>query len=191
VQKWGNSLALRVPKAFAAEVGLRNESPVDVSVVNGKIIIASVAEPKLTLEQLLTQVTEDNLHHEVDTWPGRRKRNMVSSETYVPQRGEAVWITFNPQSGLERAGRRPAVVLSHGSYNGKVGLAILCPITNQIRGYPFEVLLPAGMAVTGAILSDQIKSLDWRARKAELICTLPIKIVSEALQKLGTLLSKE
>jgi antitoxin MazE len=69
VQKWGNSLALRVPKAFAAEVGLRNESPVDISVVNGKLVVEPVVEPKLTLEQLLTQVTEDNLHHEVDTGP--------------------------------------------------------------------------------------------------------------------------
>jgi mRNA interferase MazF len=101
-----------------------------------------------------------------------------------------VWITLNPQAGHEQAGRRPAVVLSPENYNGKIGLAILCPITNQIKGYPFEVLLPAGLPVAGAILSDQVKSLDWRARNAELICTLPAETISEVLQKLGSLLSK-
>ena len=108
---------------------------------------------------------------------------------YVPQRGDVVWITFNPQSGREQAGRRPAVVLSPGIYNEKVDLAILCPITNQIKGYPFEVLMPDGLPVSGVILADQIKSLDWRVRDAEWVCTLPPRVVVEVLQKLGTLLS--
>ena len=115
---------------------------------------------------------------------------MVGSQTYVPQCGDVVWITLNPQAGHEQAGRRPAVVLSPENYNGKIGLAILCPITNQIKGYPFEVLIPTGLPVAGAILSDQIKSLDWRARNAELICTLPTETISEVLQKLVTLLSQ-
>jgi len=79
------------------------------------------------------------------------------------------------------------MALSPAAYNGKVGLAVFCPITNQIKGYPFEVMLPAGLPVTGAILSDQVKSLDWRARKAELICTLPQTAVAQVLQKLNTL----
>lgn len=108
---------------------------------------------------------------------------------YVPQRGDVVWITLNPQSGHEQAGRRPAVVLSPGIYNEKVELAILCPITNQIKGYPFEVLMPDGLPVSGVILADQIKSLDWRVRNAEWICTLPPRVAVEVLQKLGTLLS--
>ena len=108
---------------------------------------------------------------------------------YVPQRGDVVWITLNPQSGHEQAGRRPAVVLSRGIYNEKVELAILCPITNQIKGYPFEVLMPDGLPVNGVILADQIKSLDWRVRNAEWICTLPSRVVVEVLQKLGILLS--
>ena len=115
---------------------------------------------------------------------------MVSSQTYIPQCGDVVWITLNPQAGHEQAGRRPAVVLSPENYNGKIGLAILCPITNQIKGYPFEVLLPAGLPVAGAILSDQVKGLDWHARNAELICTLPTETISEVLQKLVTLLSQ-
>ena len=115
---------------------------------------------------------------------------MVNPRAYIPQCGDVVWITLNPQVGHEQAGRRPAVVLSPRSYNGKTGLAILCPITNQVKGYPFEVLLPAGLPVAGAILSDQVKSLDWRARNAELIRTLTDETMSEVLQKLGTLLSQ-
>ena len=107
---------------------------------------------------------------------------------YVPNRGDAIWITLNPQAGHEQAGRRPAIVLSPELYNAKVGLAILCPITSQIKGYPFEVVLPPDLAIKGAILSDQVKSLDWRAREAELICRLPDTIVTETLQKVGTLL---
>ncbi len=115
---------------------------------------------------------------------------MVNPRPYVPERGEVVWITFNPQAGHEQAGRRPAVVLSPRNYNGITGLAILCPITSHVKNYPFEVLLPLGMPVAGAILSDQVKSLDWRARKAESIGVLPADIVHEILDKVGTLLSR-
>ena len=88
---------------------------------------------------------------------------------YVPSRGDAIWITLDPQAGHEQAGRRPALVISPASYNGKVGLAVLCPITNQLKGYPFEVMIPAGLKVGGVVLSDQVKSLDWRIRRAEFI----------------------
>jgi mRNA interferase MazF len=114
---------------------------------------------------------------------------VVNSQTYVPQCGDVARITLNPRAGHEQAGRRPAVVLSPEKYNGKTGLAILCPITNQIKGYPFEVIIPAGLPVAGAILSDQVKSLDWRARNAEFLCTLPTDTISEVLQKLTTLVS--
>jgi mRNA interferase MazF len=109
---------------------------------------------------------------------------------YIPERGDIVWITLNPQAGHERAGRRPAVVLSPAAYNDKVGLVILCPITSRIKGYPFEVRIPSGLPITGVILADQVKSLDWRARKAELAGALPVAMVAEVLQKLNTLLSK-
>jgi len=115
---------------------------------------------------------------------------MVNPRSYVPQCGDIVWITLNPQTGHKQAGRRPAVVLSPASYNGKTGLAIFCPVTNQIKGYPFEVLIPHGLPVAGAILSDQVKSLDWHIRNAELVCTLPPDTTSEILQKLNTLLSQ-
>ena len=107
---------------------------------------------------------------------------------YVPARGDVVWITFNPQAGHEQAGRRPAVVLSPSSYNGKVGLAILCPVTSQVKGYPFEVAIPSGLKLSGVILADQVKSLDWRVRRAEFICKLPQETTSEFAGKLATLL---
>jgi len=107
---------------------------------------------------------------------------------YIPDRGDAIWLDFNPQTGHEQAGRRPALVLSPQAYNGKVGLAILCPITNQTKGYPFEVVIPDGCKVTGTILADQAKSLDWKSRNAVKICILETKIVEEVLGKLSVLL---
>ncbi|MEW6128128.1 MAG: endoribonuclease MazF [Acidobacteriota bacterium] len=108
--------------------------------------------------------------------------------TYVPERGDVVWIEFNPQAGHEQAGRRPALILSPSVYNGKVGLGIFCPITNQVKGYPFEVAIPKGLKISGVILSDQAKSLDWKARKITFICKLPMAIVDDVLKKLNTLL---
>jgi mRNA interferase MazF len=110
---------------------------------------------------------------------------------YIPDSGDIVWITFNPQAGHEQAGRRPALVLSPAAYNGKVGLAILCPITSQIKGYPFEVLIPDGLEIRGAILSDQVKSLDWKARKTEFGCKLSHHTFNEVIQKLSTLICQQ
>ena len=112
----------------------------------------------------------------------------MNPESYAPRRGDVVWISLNPQAGHEQAGRHPALVLSPTAYNSRVGLAILCPITGQIKGYPFEVLIPDGLAAEGVILADQVKSLDWQARRAELVCTLPPETVAEVLGKLSTLL---
>lgn len=91
------------------------------------------------------------------------------SAAYIPDRGDLVWLQFTPQTGSEQAGRRPALIISPRAYNGKVGLALVCPITSRVKGYPFEVLLPEGSGVVGVVLADQIKSLDWRARTAKLI----------------------
>jgi mRNA interferase MazF len=110
---------------------------------------------------------------------------------YIPDCSDIVWIVFNPQAGHEQAGRRPALVLSPKTYNGKVGLALLCPITSQVIGYPFEVLVPGDLEVNGAILSDQVKSLDWKARKAEFICKLPSEKFNEVVKKLSTLIQEQ
>ncbi|MEK6769168.1 MAG: endoribonuclease MazF [Gemmatimonadota bacterium] len=111
------------------------------------------------------------------------------SGRYVPSRGDVVWVSLSPRAGHEQAGRRPALVVSPAAYNGKVGLAVLCPITSRVKGYPFEVRLPPGLTVSGAVLSDQVKSFDWRARRARFICRLPAPATLEVLEKLGTLLS--
>ena len=89
--------------------------------------------------------------------------------SYVPDRGDLVWLEFTPQAGSEQRGRRPALVLSPKTYNGKVGLALFCSVTTKSKGYPFEVQLPDGSAVGGVVLSDQLKSLDWRSRKVKFI----------------------
>jgi mRNA interferase MazF len=106
---------------------------------------------------------------------------------YVPDRGDAVWITLDPQAGHEQGGRRPALVLSPAAYNGRVGLALLCPITGQPKGYPFEVEIPARLAVTGVVLADHVKSLDWQARKASRICTVPQEVVAAVISRLNAL----
>lgn len=106
---------------------------------------------------------------------------------YCPKRGDLVWLTFSPQAGHEQAGRRPALALSPEAYNRKVGLALFCPITSHIKGYPFEVLVPQGCVVSGVILADQVRSLDWRARQAIYCSELPTDTVHEVLNKLGTL----
>lgn len=107
---------------------------------------------------------------------------------FIPDSRDIVWLTFNPQAGHEQAGRRLALVLSPASYNQKVSLAVFCPITSQIKGYPFEVKIPDGLNISGVVLSDQVKNLDWKARKAEFICKLPKNEMDEVLQKLMTIL---
>ena len=111
------------------------------------------------------------------------------SARYVPRRGDAVWLDFNPQSGREQAGRRPAFVVSPEAYNRRVGLFVVCPITSRQKGYPFEVEIPEGQPVGGVVLADQIRSLDWGARNAAFIGALPEAVVREVLQKAGTLLT--
>jgi mRNA interferase MazF len=106
----------------------------------------------------------------------------------APQRGDVFWLEFDPQSGHEQKGRRPALVLSPEPYNRMVGLAVCCSLTTQVKGYPFEVLVPAGLPAKGAILSDQVKSLDWRTRNARFLCHLPEAVTAEVLAKLDALL---
>jgi mRNA interferase MazF len=112
----------------------------------------------------------------------------VTPGAYLPNRGDVVWLAFTPQAGREQAGRRPAVVLTPARYNDKAGLAMCCPITSHVKGYPFEVPLPAGLPVGGVILADQVKSLDWRSRHAALIARLPDEVLEDVLLKLAALL---
>ncbi|HUU27740.1 MAG TPA: endoribonuclease MazF [archaeon] len=110
-------------------------------------------------------------------------------QSYYPDRGDIIWLSYDPKAGHEQAGRRPALVLSPGLYNQKVGLALVCPITTQTKEYPYEVRLPEGMEISGVILSDQIKSLDWKARRAQFIGKVPRNIIEDVLAKIATLLT--
>jgi len=106
---------------------------------------------------------------------------------YSPDRGDVVWLDYDPQRGHEQAGKRPAIVLSPKEYNQKVGLALFFPITSQVKNYPFEVAI-ALTKITGVILADQIKSLDWKARHVKYIESAPLEIFEEVKTKLGWLL---
>lgn len=103
-------------------------------------------------------------------------------KAYVPKEGDVVWLEFSPQAGHEQAGHRPALVLSKRAYNEKTGLGIFCPITSKVKGYPFEVLLE-GKKISGAILSDQVKSLDWRARSVKFVEKSGEGVLKEVVSK--------
>jgi mRNA interferase MazF len=107
---------------------------------------------------------------------------------YVPDIGDLAWLSFSPQAGKEQAGRRPALILSPRSYNIKTGLCLVCPLTGQTKGYPFEVGLPAGLPVQGVVLSDHLRSADWQVRKAEYIGSAPAEVLDQVRAKLRPLL---
>jgi mRNA interferase MazF len=114
---------------------------------------------------------------------------MVEQQSYVPDRGDLVWVSFNPQKGREQANKRPAVVLSPKTYNIKSSLALMCPITSQIKRYPFEVELITP-AISGAVLADHVRSLDWRARKVSFIQKLPANMVQRVQEKTIALITE-
>jgi mRNA interferase MazF len=111
----------------------------------------------------------------------------VSPARYVPARGDLVWLTFDPQAGREQAGRRPALVLSPAPYNRRASLALVCPITNQAKGYPFEVVLPEGLSISGVVLADHVKSADWAVRRAQFMAKAPPEVIAEVTAKLRPL----
>lgn len=111
--------------------------------------------------------------------------------SYVPDRGDVVWLTFDPQAGHEQAGRRPAFVVSPRSYNQKVGLFIACPITSKVKGYPFEVSITTKSGINGVILADQIKSLDWKARNAERVEAASQAVVDAVIARILPLIGEE
>jgi len=110
------------------------------------------------------------------------------ASSYCPARGDIVWLNFSPQSGHEQAGHRPALVLSPESYNKKTGLALMCPITSHVKGYPFEVQLPTGSHISGVVLADQVRNLDWKERKAQFKSKATAPTMREVLNKLGVLI---
>ena len=115
----------------------------------------------------------------------------MKSGRYIPQRGDIVWLDFNPQAGHEQRGKRPALIVSPKIYNEKTNLCLCLPITSKIKGYPFEVILPQKLPINGAILSDQIKSLDFVAREISFVCKAPKDVVDMAQKNLLVLIQEE
>ena len=113
---------------------------------------------------------------------------MVTTPEYLPEAGDLIWLDFTPQAGREQAGRRPALVISPRAYNGKTSLAVVCPITNQVKGYPFEVALPAGGKIGGVVLSDHVKNLDWRQRRATRAGKVQASVLRAVRERLAALL---
>jgi mRNA interferase MazF len=109
------------------------------------------------------------------------------SAAYVPEAGDLVWLTFDPQAGREQAGRRPGLVLSPRTYNARSGLALVCPITSQIKGYPFEIPISVN-ALNGVVLADHLKSVDWKARRAEKLGRCSVEVIDDVRARLAPLL---
>jgi mRNA interferase MazF len=105
---------------------------------------------------------------------------------YIPDRGHVIWIDFDPQAGREQARHRPALVLSPKTYNRKTSLCVLCPMTTHVKGYPFEVMVPG--KDPSVVLADQVKSLDWRARKAKKKAVVDDEVLEEVVGKLSALI---
>lgn len=120
---------------------------------------------------------------------GRAERlRGVVARNYVPAAGDLVWLTFDPQAGHEQRGRRPALIVSPRTYNAKAGLAIACPITSHAKDYPFEVKLPTSGAITGVVLADHVKNLDWHARRAVFAAKAPAEVTTDVRERLRALL---
>ena len=112
----------------------------------------------------------------------------TATGAYVPDRGDVVWWSFDPSAGREQGGRRPGLILSPIDYNRRVRLALVCPITSRVKGYPFEVALPSGLNLVGVILTDHVRSVDWTARRAEFADRVPPATLREVIARLAPLL---
>ena len=154
-------MAVRIPKNVAEAAKLRPGDHLELSVEGSGTVRIRKKKGTSKLRDLVREITAANLHTETD-WGARRRQRTVVAREYVPDAGDLIWLDFTPQAGREQAGRRPAVVLSRRSYNERTCLAVVCPATSLVKGYPFEVNLPAGSRIRGAILCDHLKTPDWR-----------------------------
>ena len=163
VKKWGNSAAVRIPASVLEGAKLRLDQPVDVREEGGRIVIEPLHPPRYDIDALVAGITDDNRHEAIDTAEPQVGKS-GSGGGLQSRRGGLVWLQFDPQAGHEQAGHRPAVVLSPAGYDNRVGMIVCCPTTTRIKGYPFEVAL--GGTPASVVLADQVKSQDWRARRA-------------------------
>lgn len=162
VQKWGNSLALRIPKSFAEDAEVEERSIGDLWVggkAGGTTRPEKAGDPQPISRQGPQREHPRRSRFRAFGWAGV----LAAVRRHVSSRGDDAWISFTAQAGHEQAGRYPALVISPAAYNGKVGLAILPPGMRRVKGYAFEVSIPGGLEVGGLILSDQVKGHNWRA----------------------------
>jgi len=166
IQKWGNSQGLRLNLQVLEKAQLKVGDEVEVSDQNGQIVItpAHRVRGRVNLKRLLEKVPQGQKSAELD-WGGN-----VGKE-----------LEFDPQSGHEQMGRRPALVLSHTEFNKKCGLAVVCPISNTNRGYPFHVAVATPGKITGFVMVEHVKSVDYRARNAKKIARASDGVLEEVL----------
>lgn len=119
---------------------------------------------------------------------GRPSATKHGDRISAPESGDLVWLDFSPQAGREQSGRRPGLVISPLTYNQKVGLCLVCPVTSQVKGFPFEVALPTGLPIIGVVLADHVRSADWRERRCERIARAPMEVLADVCGKLRALL---
>jgi mRNA interferase MazF len=112
----------------------------------------------------------------------------VRRASYVPETGDIIWMSFEPQMGREQRGHRPVLVLSPRAYNDRRALALVCPITSKVKGHSFEIALPLDSEIAGAVLFDQLRSVDWRARHVKFASRAPADVLAEVRERLRPLL---
>jgi mRNA interferase MazF len=182
----GQQPRVRIPRSIANEARIAEGDLLSLDLADDGSIVLRSTRRTFRLDQLVSKITPKNRHKET-AWGARWPRSLVKL-AYVPEAGDLVWLDFNPQDGREQARRRPALILSPQSYNRKSGLALVCPITSRSKGYPFEVLPPDRFAVSGVILADHVKSVDWAARHATKIASCPPAPIEDVVGKLAALL---
>ena len=185
VRKWGNSASVRIPASILAATALRIDQEVDIREEEGRIVIEPVAPRAFDLDALLDAMTPETFFPTRSISDRRSVVKPVMAD-YVPDAGDIVWLRFDPQAGHEQAGHRPALVLTPARYNGLRGMMICCPMISRIKGYVFEVV--ESRSPDSAILADQVKSLDWRARKAVKKGEVSAAALAEARLKIKSLL---
>lgn len=185
VQKWGNSLAVRLPKDMARALSFKAGTPVSVKQERRGIMIVPKSEQEPTLEELVEQITPENRHEEIDWGLPAGKRSMVT--IYVPEQGDIVWLSLGAGAGRKQRGRRPALVLSPKFVSVRSHLTLVCPITSHVKGYPFEVPL-AVRGVPCVLLVDQIRAVDWTKRKMQFLEHADGAVVTATVKKVAALI---
>jgi mRNA interferase MazF len=165
VQRWGNNQGLRLPKPVLDRAGIGGDDQVELVVSEHQILVKKVRPPKYDLAELGSRIPEGYKAEQVGFGPPGGKEEWQVPH-YMPRKGDFITLSFDPQAGHEQRGRRPALVVSNGLFNRRMGLAIVCPITNTNRHFPFHIALPPASSLSGFVMVEQVKSVDYAMRRA-------------------------